>query len=222
MQMTLVKYWYLSFHIFFLSMLFPKEINIESIEIDSKSNGIIVNVKMDSMLGKNDLTAWQANSGWFYITLYKAKGDTLSLKSNELPSEVIDYQVIQGDESFQIGLRLRRNIESHEFLFVNKNTLTIPLRYSTEYFSSLGISGISAGLAGLIIAQKSEVFHKENTSVKETNFQYLSTVNRIVFAKKFFKNYLILVYIYIIKDILKNFILFRINRNFQIIRFLFS
>ena len=137
MQMTMVKYWYLSFHIFFLSMLYPKEINIESIEIDSKSNGIIVNVTMDSILRKNDLTAWQANSGWFYITLYKAKGDTLNLKSNGLPSEVIDYQLIQGDESFQIGLRLRRNIESHEFSFINKNTLNIPLRYSTEYFSSL-------------------------------------------------------------------------------------
>ena len=137
MQMTMVKYWYLSFHIFFLSMLFPKEINIESIEIDSKSNGIIVKVTMDSILRKNDLTAWQANSGWFYITLYKAKGDTLNLKSNGLPSEVIDYQLIQGDESFQIGLRLRRNIESHEFSFIDKNTLNIPLRYSTEYFSSL-------------------------------------------------------------------------------------
>ena len=118
-------------------MLFPKEINIESIEIDSKSNGIIVNVKMDSIISTNDLTAWQANSGWFYITLYKAKGDTLNLKSNGLPSEVIDYQLIQGDESFQIGLRLRRNIESHEFSFIDKNTLNIPLRYSTEYFSSL-------------------------------------------------------------------------------------
>lgn len=137
MQMTMVKYWYLSFHIFFLSMLYPKEINIESIEIDSKSNGIIVNVKMDSILRKNDLTAWQANSGWFYITLYRARGDTLNLKSNGLPSEVIDYQLIQGDESFQIGLRLRRNIESHEFSFIDKNTLNIPLRYSTEYFSSL-------------------------------------------------------------------------------------
>ena len=137
MQMTMVKYWYLSFHIFFLSMLFPKEINIESIEIDSKSNGIIVNVTMDSILRKNDLTAWQANSGWFYITLYRAKGDTLNLKSNGIPREVIDYQLIQGDESFQIGLRLRRNIESHEFSFIDKNTLNIPLRYSTEYFSSL-------------------------------------------------------------------------------------
>ena len=137
MQMTMVKYWYLSFHIFFLSMLFPKEINIESIEIDSKSNGIIVNVKMDSIVRTNDLTAWQANSGWFYITLYKAKGDTLSLKSDRFPREVIDYQLIQGDESFQIGLRLRRNIESHEFSFLDKNTLNIPLRYSTEYFSSL-------------------------------------------------------------------------------------
>ena len=137
MQMTMVKYWYLSFHIFFLSMLYPKEINIESIEIDSKSNGIIVNVTMDSILRKNDLTAWQANSGWFYITLYKAKGDTLSLKSDRFPREVIDYQLIQGDESFQIGLRLRKGIESHEFSFIDKNTLNIPLRYSTEYFSSL-------------------------------------------------------------------------------------
>lgn len=135
--MTMVKYWYLSVHIFFLSMLFPKEINIESIEIDSKSNGIIVNVKMDSIISTNDLTAWQANSGWFYITLYKAKGDTLSLKSDIFPGEVIDYQVIQGDESFQIGLRLRKSIESHEFSFIDKNTLNIPLRYSTEYFSSL-------------------------------------------------------------------------------------
>ena len=133
----MVKYWYLLFHMFFLSMLYPKEINIESIEIDSKSNGIIVNVTLDSILRKNDLTAWQANSGWFYITLYKAKGDTLNLKRNGLPSEVIDYQLIQGDESFQIGLRLRRNIESHEFSFIDKNTLNIPLRYSTEYFSSL-------------------------------------------------------------------------------------
>ena len=137
MQMTMAKYWYLSFNLLFLSMLFPKEINIESIEIDSKSNGIIVNVKIDSILRKNDLTAWQANSGWFYITLYRAKGDTLNLKSNGFPSEVIDYQLIQGDESFQIGLRLRRNIESHEFSFIDKNTLNIPLRYSTEYFSSL-------------------------------------------------------------------------------------
>ena len=137
MQMTMVKYWYLLFHIFFLSMLFPNKINIETIEIDSKSNGILVNVKMDSILRKNDLTAWQANSGWFYITLYKAKGDTLSLKSDRFPREVIDYQLIQGDESFQIGLRLRKGIESHEFSFIDKNTLNIPLRYSTEYFSSL-------------------------------------------------------------------------------------
>ena len=137
MQMTMVKYWYLLFHIFFLTMLFPNKINIETIEIDSKSNGIIVNVKMDSIISTNDLTAWQANSGWFYITLYKAKGDTLSLKSDIFPGEVIDYQVIQGDESFQIGLRLRKSIESHEFSFIDKNTLNIPLRYSTEYFSSL-------------------------------------------------------------------------------------
>ena len=125
---------------------------------------------MDSSLEKNDVTAWQANSGWFYITLYRAKGDTIDLGNKNLNNTILDYQVIQGDESFQIGLRLRRNIEFHEFSFVDKNTLSISLRYSTEYFSTLdsakGIhsrertNGISDGLrkwlylagSGMIIA----------------------------------------------------------------------
>ena len=170
MQMNLTKYRSIPCLLFLLSLIYPEDITLQSIEIESKSNGIIVTVTMDSSLGKNDITAWQANSGWFYITLYRAKGDTLDLGNKRLNNTVLDYQVIQGDESFQIGLRLRRNIEFHEFSFVNENTLSISLRYSTEYFSTLdsakGIdsremrNGISDGLrkwlylagAGMIVA----------------------------------------------------------------------
>lgn len=170
MQMNLTKYRSIPCLLFLLSLIYPEDITLQSIEIESKSNGIIVTVTMDSSLGKNDITAWQANSGWFYITLYRAKGDTLDLGNKRLNNTVLDYQVIQGDESFQIGLRLRRNIEFHEFSFVNENTLSISLRYSTEYFSTLdsakGIdsremrNGISDGLrkwlylagSGMIVA----------------------------------------------------------------------
>ena len=170
MQMNLTKYRSIPCLLFLLSLIYPEDITLQSIEIESKSNGIIVTVTMDSSLAKNDITAWQANSGWFYITLYRAKGDTLDLGNKRLNNTVLDYQVIQGDESFQIGLRLRRNIEFHEFSFVDENTLSISLRYSTEYFSTLdsakGIdsremrNGISDGLrkwlylagSGMIVA----------------------------------------------------------------------
>jgi len=170
MQIDLTQYRSIPCLLFLLSLIHPKDIALQSIEIDSKSNGIIVTVTMDSSLGKDDVTAWQANSGWFYITLYRAKGDTIDLGNKNLNNTILDYQVIQGDESFQIGLRLRRNIEFHEFSFVDENTLSISLRYSTEYFSTLdsakGIhsremtNGISDGLrkwlylagSGMIIA----------------------------------------------------------------------
>ncbi len=77
--MDLTQYRSIPCLLFLLSLIHPKDIALQAIEIDSKSNGIIVTVTMDSSLGKNDVTAWQANSGWFYITLYRAKGDTINL-----------------------------------------------------------------------------------------------------------------------------------------------
>ncbi|MDP6168460.1 MAG: hypothetical protein QF780_00495 [Candidatus Marinimicrobia bacterium] len=120
-----------------ISFIYSKDILLESIALDPKSNGIIVTIDMDSTIDQDNATAWQANSGWFYITLYKAKGDTMYLLKDELPKGVLDYQAIQGEESFQIGLRLRQNIEHYEFSFVKKNTLITSLHYSTEYFSTL-------------------------------------------------------------------------------------
>ena len=61
----------------FISSIYPKDILLESIELDSKSNGIIVTIDMDSTIDQENATAWQTNSGWFYITLYRAKGDTI-------------------------------------------------------------------------------------------------------------------------------------------------
>tara|TARA_B100000700_G_scaffold66967_1_gene74022 strand:+ start:1177 stop:1728 length:552 start_codon:yes stop_codon:yes gene_type:complete len=119
-------------------MAFSKNIFLESLEIESKTNGILLTLKMDSIPDQKDISAWQANSGWFYITLYKVKGDTSRLMPDNLQKGILDLQFIQGDESFQIGLRLKRTIENYEFSMNTKHNRIIgSLHYSTEYLSQL-------------------------------------------------------------------------------------
>ena len=111
---------------------------LESLEIESKTNGILLTLKMDSIPDQKDISAWQANSGWFYITLYKVKGDTSRLLPDNLQRGILDLQFIQGDESFQIGLRLKRTVENYEFSMNTKHNRIIgSLHYSTEYLSQL-------------------------------------------------------------------------------------
>ena len=121
-----------------LSIAFSNNIFLESLEIESKTNGILLTLKMDSIPDQKDISAWQANSGWFYITLYKVKGDTSRLMPDNLQRGILDLQFIQGDESFQIGLRLKRTIENYEFSMNTKHNRIIgSLHYSTEYLSQL-------------------------------------------------------------------------------------
>ena len=121
-----------------LSIAFTNNIFLESLEIESKTNGILLTLKMDSIPDQKDISAWQANSGWFYITLYKVKGDTSRLMPDNLQRGILDLQFIQGDESLQIGLRLKRSVENYEFSMNTKHNRIIgSLHYSTEYLSQL-------------------------------------------------------------------------------------
>ena len=121
-----------------LSIAFSNNIFLESLEIESKTNGILLTLKMDSIPDQKDISAWQANSGWFYITLYKVKGDTSRLMPDNLQRGILGLQFIQGDESLQIGLRLKRSVENYEFSMNTKHNRIIgSLHYSTEYLSQL-------------------------------------------------------------------------------------
>tara|TARA_B110000495_G_scaffold146376_1_gene129246 strand:+ start:1461 stop:1934 length:474 start_codon:yes stop_codon:yes gene_type:complete len=93
---------------------------------------------MNNLPDVSNVTAWQASSGWFYITMYKVKGDSSSLMPRKLPPQVIDFQIIESDESIQLGIRIKQPIENHDFLLVkNSNTLVVSLHYSTEYLAQL-------------------------------------------------------------------------------------
>ena len=136
--MKFLRYIYIVLFGVILSIAFSNNIFLESLEIESKTNGILLTLKMDSIPDQKDISAWQANSGWFYITLYKVKGDTSRLMPENLQKGILDLQFIQGDESFQIGLRLKRTIENYEFSMNTKHNRIIgSLHYSTEYLSQL-------------------------------------------------------------------------------------
>ena len=137
--MKLIKYRSLSLVIIFLSVAFSNNIVLESLEVESKANGILITLQMDSILDKNNISAWQANSGWFYITLYKVKGDTNKLMTSDLQKKGIsDFQVIQGKESFQLGLRINKPVEDYEFSTINNSNRIIgSLHYSTKYLSQI-------------------------------------------------------------------------------------
>ena len=175
-----------------LSIAFSNNIFLESLEIESKTNGILLTLKMDSIPDQKDISAWQANSGWFYITLYKVKGDTSRLMPDNLQKGILDLQFIQGDESFQIGLRLKRTIENYEFSMNTKHNRIIgSLHYSTEYLSQLDsmkkkeesqkISGLPDGirkwlyLTGMGVTLAGTLQNNGEKQVKTGVFMLLST-----------------------------------------------
>ena len=121
-----------------LSIGYANEFSLESIELITKANGIIIKLDLDSIPDENNLTCWQANSGWFYITLYKVICDSSTLKKKHLPDGIIDFQIIHGDESLQLGIRLIEPIENYEIKSIKKkNTIIASLHYSTQYFAQL-------------------------------------------------------------------------------------
>ena len=115
-----------------------EEILLEALHLESKANGILLQMKMDTILEPQNITAWQANSGWFYITLYKVKGDSTALIPKDIPSGIVDFQIVQSNESLQLGLRLKELIENYEYSpNHNSKTVLATLHYSTQYLAEL-------------------------------------------------------------------------------------
>ena len=115
-----------------------EEILLEALHLESKANGILLHMKMDTIPEPQNITAWQANSGWFYITLYKVKGDSTALIPEDIPSGMLDFQVVPSNESLQLGLRLKEPIENYEFSpNHNSKTVLATLHYSTQYLAQL-------------------------------------------------------------------------------------
>ena len=132
---------FLNFSLLFAS----KDPLLTKISLESKSNGIIVKLYIDKQVSSENISAWQANSGWFYITIYDIKADTSSVKSILLPGAVLSSQVIQSEKSVQIGLKMKKPIENYEFNFNNEHEILIgSLHYSVNSLTTKELSSDSA------------------------------------------------------------------------------
>ena len=79
---------------------------LESLEIDSKINGIIVSLNFDSIPDEENLTGWQAKNGWFYITLYQCKAPLNKKILKKVHSDIAEWEIIENKESLQLGINL--------------------------------------------------------------------------------------------------------------------
>ena len=64
--------------LFSCSFLLSQDIMIKNIEVDSKNNGTVIQLDSNKKVNLEDVTAWYS-SEWFYMTIYGANADSLSL-----------------------------------------------------------------------------------------------------------------------------------------------
>tara|TARA_B100000214_G_C23925326_1_gene608045 strand:+ start:590 stop:1189 length:600 start_codon:yes stop_codon:yes gene_type:complete len=176
-----------------ISFLLSKEISLDSIKIISKENGIILTMELNSMIHKNNITAWQATSGWFYLTLYEVNGKNVKIDEQFIGPDIFDFQIISTEESSQLGIKLKRPIENHEFNFMQlENKIIASLYYSRDYFTQLASfnekpekvhfnNGMPIGvkkwlyLTGAVITA-SGIFDKDTPQINNTTITGLSVL----------------------------------------------
>ena len=111
---------------------------IESLSIESKSNGIILVLNLDYLSSDNNVSAWQATSGWFYLTIFGVRGDSNSIKKSTIPSQVQNFQIVDNKESVQLSFQIQEPIHDYDFIYDSeKNIIISNLYYSTQYFSKI-------------------------------------------------------------------------------------
>ena len=114
--------------LFSCSFLLSQDIMIKNIEVDSKNNGTVIQLDSNKKVNLEDVTAWYS-SEWFYMTIYGANGDRLSLTNYENES-LKSVEVSNSDESTQIAVQLLSEIESFEIDSPKRKTLQFFLRNS--------------------------------------------------------------------------------------------
>ena len=101
---------------------------IKNLQIESKNNGTVIQLDSNRKVNLENVTAWYS-SEWFYMTIYDANADSLSL-ANYRNDSLKNIEVSNSDESTQIAVQLFSEIESFEINTPNRKTLQFFLRNS--------------------------------------------------------------------------------------------
>ena len=117
--------------LFFSCFTFAQEITINNLEIDSRQNGTLINVGSTKKINLKDVTAWYS-SEWFYLTIYNATTDSTKLANQNFGGSISKIEIANNEESTQIALKLREEIESFEITNPTRKNISFLLRLSQE------------------------------------------------------------------------------------------
>lgn len=110
------------------SIILSQDLRIKNLQIESKKNGTVIQLDSNRKVNLENVTAWYS-SEWFYMTIYDANADSLSL-ANYKNDSLKNIEVSNSDESTQIAVQLLSEIESFEINTPNRKTLQFFLRNS--------------------------------------------------------------------------------------------
>ena len=108
------------------SIILSQDLRIKNLQIESKNNGTVIQLDSNKKVNLENVTAWYS-SEWFYMTIYDANADSLSL-ANYKNDSLKNIEVSNSDESTQIAVQLFSEIESFEINTPNRKTLQFFLR----------------------------------------------------------------------------------------------
>ncbi len=107
-----------------------KKSNILKVEVDEKSNGILIKIHTNKMFKTDDVSSYISGENHLNLTLYRSKIDTTFFGTDyDLYSNKIKKLIpIQFDESSQLTFILNRNIEViSKSISVRKNLIIVNL-----------------------------------------------------------------------------------------------
>ena len=109
--------------LFFCTPVLSQNQTIKKLNVESKNNGTVIMLESNKKLNLENITAWYS-SNWFYITIYNAESDSLTM-SNYKNDSLKSVEISNAEESTQIALQVNENIESFE--------IDIPQRKSVQF-----------------------------------------------------------------------------------------
>ena len=110
------------------SIILSQDLRIKNLQIESKNNGTVIQLDSNKKVDLENVTAWYS-SEWFYMTIYDANADSLSL-ANYKNDSLKNIEVSNSEESTQIAVQLFSEIESFEINTPKRKALQFFLRNS--------------------------------------------------------------------------------------------
>ncbi len=109
------------------------QVEVRSVGIESRENGTVMTIRLNESLPEDNISGWKTTNGWFYVTLFNAVADSERLATTAYTYPIRDFQTITLEESSQIGIKLAKEVDQHEFyLSANPPEILVSLRYPIE------------------------------------------------------------------------------------------